>query len=306
MSDNILISIIGPTAVGKTALSLELAKKYDTEIISADSKQFYREMNIGTAKPTADELKSIKHHFINSLSIEQDYNAGQFEKDAIAKIESLFKTKSVLITVGGSGLYTKALWEGLDDFPEIPEKIRSELIEKYNREGLEPLLKILEQADPEFYSTGEIQNPQRVIRALEIYEYRGKPMSDFKLKKQKSRSFKIIKIGLNTERKALYARINQRVDEMLKNGLEEEAKTLHSKNELNALQTIGYQEFFDFFDKKISREEAIRLIKRNSRRYAKRQLTWFRKQENIQWFEPGDTEQILTFVAEKVQLEKLS
>lgn len=306
MSNNILISIIGPTAVGKTALSLELAKKYDTEIISADSKQFYREMNIGTAKPVADELKSIKHHFINSLSIEQDYNAGQFEKDAIAKIESLFKTKSVLITVGGSGLYTKALWEGLDDFPEIPEKIRSELIEKYNREGLEPLLKILEQADPEFYSTGEIQNPQRVIRALEIYEYRGKPMSDFKLKKQKSRSFKIIKIGLNTERKALYARINQRVDEMLKNGLEEEAKTLHSKNELNALQTIGYQEFFDFFDKKISREEAIRLIKRNSRRYAKRQLTWFRKQENIQWFEPGDTEQILTFVAEKVQLEKLS
>lgn len=306
MSNNILISIIGPTAVGKTALSLELAKKYDTEIISADSKQFYREMNIGTAKPNADELKSIKHHFINSLSIEQDYNAGQFEKDAIAKIESLFKTKSVLITVGGSGLYTKALWDGLDDFPEIPEKIRSELIEKYNREGLEPLLKILEQADPEFYSTGEIQNPQRVIRALEIYEYSGKPMSDFKLKKQKSRSFKIIKIGLNTERKKLYARINQRVDEMLKNGLEEEARTLHSKKELNALLTIGYQEFFDFFDKKTSREEAIRLIKRNSRRYAKRQLTWFRKQENIQWFEPGDTEQILTFVAEKVQLEKLS
>lgn len=295
-----LISIIGPTAIGKTALSIFLAEKLQTEILSADSRQFYKEMHIGTAKPDGVELASAPHHFIGHLSAEEDYSAGQFEKDALAKLEELFQKHDTIIAVGGSGLYLKALWEGLDDFPEIPKSLREELTTQYEKDGLESLTEQLKTLDPEFYEKGEIQNPQRVIRALEVTLHSGQPFSSFKKEKAQDRDFRVLKIGLQMEREALYNRINTRVDKMLEAGLEEEARSLYSKKELNALQTVGYQEFFDYFDGAISREKAIELVKRNSRRYAKRQMTWFRKVEDIHWFSPAEKKQIFAFVSDQI------
>ncbi|MEX0813842.1 MAG: tRNA (adenosine(37)-N6)-dimethylallyltransferase MiaA [Chitinophagales bacterium] len=295
-----LISIIGPTAIGKTSLGIELAQKFNTDIISVDSRQFYQNMDIGTAKPSPEELKKIPHHFIDMLSVEENYSAGQFEKDALKTIEALFLKKDVLIAVGGSGLYIKALWEGLDEFPEIPVEIRKELNEQLENEGLLFLQNKLKTLDPEFYKSGEIQNPQRVIRALEVCLHSNKAFSEFKNQKRANRSFDILKIGLEMERKNLYERINQRVDQMLEAGLEKEAKAFYPLKKLNALQTVGYQEFFDYFDSKTTKEKAVELIKRNTRRYAKRQLTWFRNQEAIHWFHPAEKKQIFAFVSEKL------
>ena len=295
-----LISIVGPTAIGKTELSIFLAEKLQTEILSADSRQFYKEMHIGTAKPDAEELAAAPHHFIGNLSAEQDYSAGQFEKDALDKLEELFQKHDTIIAIGGSGLYLKALWEGLDDFPEIPKSLRAELTAKYEAEGLEALAEQLKTLDPEFYKSAEIRNPQRVIRALEVTLHSGQPFSYFKKQKAQNRDFRVLKIGLQMEREALYNRINTRVDKMLEAGLEEEARALYPKKQLNALQTVGYQEFFDYFDGAISREKAIELIKRNSRRYAKRQITWFRKVEDIHWFSPAEKKQIFAFVSDQI------
>ncbi len=278
----------GPTASGKTALAIELAQYYKSEILSADSRQFFREMNIGTAKPTADELAAAPHHFINSLSIQEEYTIGDFERDALAWLDRYYEKNDIAILAGGSGMYIKALCEGLDDFPKVDKEIRIELKALLDKEGLAVLQAELEASDPNYYQEADIQNPQRVIRALEICRGTGKPFSSFRDQKNTTqRSFEVIKLGINWERPILYDRINLRVDLMMKEGLLEEARQLYSFRNLNALQTVGYQEFFAHFEEEHSLEKAIELVKRNSRRYAKRQMTWFRKETTMHWITPN-------------------
>ncbi|WP_353778563.1 tRNA (adenosine(37)-N6)-dimethylallyltransferase MiaA [Winogradskyella sp. 3972H.M.0a.05] len=284
-STKYLISIVGPTAIGKTALSIKLAQHFNTEIISADSRQFFKEMSIGTAVPNEEELAGAKHHFIQHKSIEDPYSVGTFEKDAIQCLESLFKTHDVVILVGGSGLYTDAIINGLDDFPDVDPKIRSQLNDKLNAEGLETLQEQLKALDPASYETIAIDNPHRVIRALEISIGTGKPYSTFLNRKRTSRNFEVITIGLNAERETIYDRINRRVDIMISEGLLDEAKKLFPRRHLNALNTVGYKELFNYFDNEWSLEFAISEIKKNTRRFAKRQLTWYRKNDNIIWFD---------------------
>ena len=282
---NFLITIVGPTAIGKTALSIQLAKHFKADIISCDSRQFYKEMRIGTAVPEPEELAAAKHHFIQNRSIFEDYNVGSFERDTLSKLDELFKVNPVQIMVGGSGLYVDAVLKGLDYFPEVDPKIREELTEELATKGLEYLQEKLKELDLETYNTIEIENPKRVTRALEICIGSGIPYSTFKNKPKAPRNFTSIKVGLNADREIIYARINQRVDIMIKNGLLEEAKELYKHKGLNALQTVGYRELFSFFDKTISKEFAIEEIKKNTRRFAKRQLTWFRKDKTIHWFD---------------------
>ncbi len=277
MNTKTLNVVFGPTAIGKTSYSINLAKKLNTEIISADSRQFYKEMQIGTAVPTPYELKQVKHHFIQNISIHENYNVGQFEKDGLKKIESLFKNFDQLILTGGSGLYIDAICNGLNFFPEINANIRNEIREKYDKQGLEWLKKEVEKADPEYYNQVDKENPQRLLRCLEVCTQTKKSYSSFKKQKTKKRDFDIKFIGLKMERDQLYQRINKRVDIMLEKGLVEEAKNLYQYKHLNALQTVGYKEIFDFLDNKHSLEKAIDLIKQNSRRYAKRQMTWMKK-----------------------------
>lgn len=277
MNTKTLNVVFGPTAIGKTSYSINLAKKLNTEIISADSRQFYKEMQIGTAVPTPFELKQVKHHFIQNISIHENYNVGQFEKDGLKKIESLFKNFDQLILTGGSGLYIDAICNGLNFFPEINANIRNEIREKYDKQGLEWLKKEVEKADPEYYNQVDKENPQRLLRCLEVCTQTKKSYSSFKKQKTKKRDFDIKFIGLKMERDQLYQRINKRVDIMLEKGLVEEAKNLYQHKHLNALQTVGYKEIFDFLDNKHSLEKAIDLIKQNSRRYAKRQMTWMKK-----------------------------
>lgn len=291
-----LISISGPTASGKTGLSVFLAKSLKTEILSCDSRQFYKEMKIGTAVPTQQEMDAVTHHFIGHLSIFDNYSVGDFERDAIQKIEELFQVYDCLIMVGGSGLYEKAVTDGLDEFPEVDEKFRQELNTEFKNNGIEKLQQELKISDPEYYKTADIQNPVRVIRALEIIRGTGQKFSSFRTSNQTQRNFKIIKIGLELPREELYERINHRVDLMIKDGLLEEAKLLYPNRELNALQTVGYRELFEFMDGKTDLETAISEIKKNSRRYAKRQMTWYRKDERINWFSPFDKEKVLDFV----------
>ena len=297
MSENpTLILIVGPTAVGKTDLCLKLAKNFNTEIISCDSRQFYRELSIGTAKPTSLELAEVKHHLIDSVSISEDYDVKKFESDALRILEDLFLEKSVAIMTGGSGLFAKAITDGLDDMPDIPDTFRKEVIRHYQENGLEFLQEELKKADPEYYSQVDIQNPQRLMRALEVIRGTGKPFSAFRKRKKVERPFRILKIALERNREELYQRIDQRMDQMIANGLFEEAEQFFDQRDLNALQTVGYQEIFGYLEGKYDREEAIRLLKRNSRRYAKRQLTWFRKESDYQWFHPDDFEQILKWI----------
>ncbi len=291
-----LISISGPTAIGKTGLSVFLAKSIDTEIISCDSRQFFKEMKIGTAVPTAEEMEGVPHHFIGHLSIFDDYSVGDFEKDAISKIEELFKKYDRLIMVGGSGLYEKAVTDGLDEFPEIDKKFREQLNREFSESGIEKLQNELKTVDPEYYKTADIQNPVRVIRALEIFRATGRKFSSFRIGQKTERDFKLIKIGLELPREELYERINKRVDLMMETGLLEEAKQLYPNRNLNSLQTVGYRELFDYFDGKTDLETAISEIKKNSRRYAKRQLTWYRKDDRIVWFRPDEKEEILRYV----------
>ena len=280
-----LISVVGPTAIGKTSLSIKLAKHFGTEIISCDSRQFFKEMSIGTAVPSKEELAEVKHHFIQHISIEEPYSVGSFEKDAIKSLDTLFETRDVVVMVGGSGLYSDAVIKGLDDFPDVDPKIRVQLNEELNNEGLESLQKKLKALDPNSFENIAIDNPHRLIRALEISIGTGKPYSSFLKQKQSQRNFKTINIGLKADRETIYDRINQRVDIMVNEGLLDEVKQLSSKQHLNALNTVGYKELFKHFNGEWSLDFAISEIKKNTRRFAKRQLTWYRKNENIIWFD---------------------
>ena len=279
-----LIVLLGPTASGKTALAIQLAQRLKTEIISADSRQIYREMDIGTAKPSVEELAAVKHHFINTHSITEVYDAGQYGRDALALIETLFKRFDTLILCGGSGLYLKAVIDGFDDMPDIPDGVRKKINEAYETHGLSWLQEQVEKADPEFFAQVDKKNPHRLIRALELNQVTGQVMSTFRKSKKKEHDFEIIKIGLDPDREELYQRIDQRMDIMIAAGLFEEAERLYPLRNHNALQTVGYQEIFGFMDGLYDRDEAIRLLKRNSRRYAKRQLTWFKRDPEIRWY----------------------
>jgi tRNA dimethylallyltransferase len=280
-----LVVIIGPTAVGKTTAAIAVAEKLKTEIISADSRQIFKELNIGTAKPSPEELKRVTHHFIGNKSIHEDYDAGQYGRDALELIHSLFKKYDWLVMVGGSGLYIKAVLEGFDDMPDVPEETRIEIFKDYTAKGLPWLQQQVEEADPEFYESVDKQNPQRLMRALELLRSTDKSMRELRVKKKIQHPFEIIKIGLNIPREALYQRIDTRMDNMIEAGLFDEAKQFFPFKDLNALQTVGYREIFDYLEGQYDQEEAVRLLKRNSRRYAKRQLTWFQREEETQWFE---------------------
>jgi len=302
-SNNFLITIVGPTAIGKTALSIQLAKHFKAEIISCDSRQFYKEMTLGTAVPEADELAAAKHHFIQNRSIFDDYNVGEFERDVLSKLDELFKENPIQIMVGGSGLYVDAVLKGLDYFPVVPSNIRKELTEKLEKEGLEYLQEKLKELDLETYNTITIDNPKRVMRALEVCIGSGIPYSTFKNKPKAPRNFTAIKVGLNADREIIYARINQRVDIMIENGLLEEAKELYQHKNLNALQTVGYRELFSYFDEDFTKEFAISEIKKNTRRFAKRQLTWFKKDESTLWFNYlTDIHTIIAKVSDKINI----
>lgn len=278
--------------MGKTDLCLKLAKKFKTEIVSCDSRQFYREMNLGTAKPTPDELAIVHHHLIDSLSIEEEYDVRKFEQDALQILDDLFQKSNVAIMTGGSGLFADAIVEGLDEMPDVDPKIRVNLIAEYENKGLEWLQIEVGRVDPEYFEKVDRQNPQRLMRALEVYRGTGLKFSSFRIKKKASRPFQVIKIGLERDRNELYQRIDLRMDQMIAAGLFDEADALFGKRHLNALQTVGYSEIFGYMEGKYDQDEAIRLLKRNSRRYAKRQLTWFRRDAQIRWFQPDQQKEI--------------
>jgi tRNA dimethylallyltransferase len=294
-----LIVLVGPTAIGKTALSIELAKHFDAEIFSADSRQFFKEMSIGTAKPSLEEMSGVKHHFIDHCSIHEDYNVGKYETEIIAALETYFSKKEVALIVGGSGLYVDAVCKGIDDIPK-DDVIRKQLTEQLEKEGIEVLQEELKLLDPEHYATSNIKNPQRLIRALEVCRLTGKTYTSFRTHSTKKRNFEIIKIGLNTNREIVYRRINERVDIMLENGLEEEARKLFTFKNNNALNTVGYKELFNYFEGKSTLEEAIVAIKQNTRNFAKRQLTWFNKDTSTKWFEPNQIGNCITYINEKI------
>ena len=288
--------VVGPTAVGKTAMGISLAQHFNTVVLSADSRQFYREMSIGTAKPDATELAAVKHYFIDSHSIEEDYSAGDFERDALALLAGLFQQHNEVVLVGGSGLFVRALCEGLDNLPKAPAEVRDRLNQRFEQEGIGPLQQQLQAVDPDYYRNADIYNPQRVIRALEVYEATGKPFSAFRVQASADRPFDIVTIGLNTDRALLYERINQRVDQMMAAGLLEEVKSLLPYRNKPALLTVGYAELFAYLDGELSMEEAVDKIKQNTRRYAKRQITWFKKFGNTTWFDPDDREGVIRFL----------
>lgn len=290
-----LIVIVGPTAIGKTSLAIRLANQYNCEILSADSRQFFKEMAIGTAKPTPEELAAAPHHFVDFISVTERYTAGQFEKDAIQKLEELYSKNDIAILVGGSGLYVDAVCKGIDEIPSN-NSIREQLNLEYEQNGLAPLQKELEKSDPKIWETINQHNPQRIIRALEVCRHTGKPYSFYRKGEPKQRDFEIIKIGLDTDREIVYDRINRRVDIMLKEGLLEEVKVLIPYKHLNALNTVGYKEYFSYFNNEISLEEATELLKKNTRNFAKRQLTWFRKDKKTHWFKPSEFDKIAELI----------
>ena len=296
----LLICVVGATAIGKTSLSIALATAFNTEIISADSRQFYSSMNIGTAVPSAQELEAAPHHFIQHKSIFDSYNVGDFEREALLKLDTLFSKKSTAILVGGSGLYVDAVVNGLDHFPDIDKQIREALNTQLDNDGLAFLQQELMRVDPLYYKTMDTGNPRRVIRALEIYRATGKPYSSFLKDRAANRNFETLYIGLTAERPIVYQRINKRVDIMLENGLLEEVKQLRAHKDLNALQTVGYRELFQYFDGTLTLEKAVEEIKKNTRRFAKRQGTWFRKNQQIHWFDyTSKSDDIVRFIKEK-------
>ena len=294
--DKHLIVIIGSTAVGKTALSIHLAKELGTEIISADSRQFYKELTIGTAKPGSEELNTVKHHFIGNISINDYYNAYKFETEALDTLNNIFSTHKHAVMVGGSGLYINAVCDGIDELPDYDKPLREELENTFKTKGIEELRLQLKKLDPDYYATVDLANPKRLMRAIEVCLQTGKTYSSLRINEAKERDFKTTKIGLNREREELYDIINRRVDMMIERGLVDEARKLYEYRSLNALNTVGYKELFHYFDNKISLEYAIEKIKTNTRRYAKRQLTWFNKDKAINWFHPDETEKIKTFI----------
>jgi tRNA dimethylallyltransferase len=278
-----LIVLTGPTASGKTAAAIQLAQHFNTVVVSADSRQFFREMSIGTAKPTADELAAAPHYFINSHSVTESFSVGDFERQCLALLDKLFKKHNVVILAGGSGLYIKAICEGFDELPTADPAIRERLNNQLAEKGILSLQEQLKNTDPVYYSEVDINNPQRIIRALEVYESSGQPFSSYRTAKTNKRPFNIIKLGMHMPREVLYDRINRRVDLMVQDGLIDEVKALTPYRNLNALNTVGYSEIFDYFDGKTDLPAAIAMIKQNTRRFAKRQLTWFRKDQEMIW-----------------------
>jgi tRNA dimethylallyltransferase len=295
----ILIVLLGPTAVGKTDISIIIAKHLRCNIISADSRQFFREMKIGTARPSDSHLAEIKHHFIGFLSVRDNYSSNQYERDVLALLPELFLKNDFVLMSGGSGMYIDAVCHGIDDIPDTDPVIRQKFNLKYKEEGIEGLRMMLKILDPEYYKTVDLKNHKRIIRALEICETTGSPYSTFLKKQKRERDFSILKIGLERPREELYGRINNRVDEMIKMGLEEEALSLFDFRELNALNSVGYKEFFDYFKGNISKEKAIELIKRNTRRFAKRQITWWTRDKDINWFKADDSSGIIEFIGKQ-------
>lgn len=286
------IIIVGPTAVGKTALAIQLAQHFSTQIISADSRQCFKELDIGVAKPSEEELKLARHHFISSHSIHEEVNASVFEQYALEKTESIFKTNDVAVMVGGTGLYVKAFCEGMDEVPAVNPSVRQTIVTDYNNKGIEWLREQVQKNDKEYFISGEIFNPQRMMRALEVKMSTGKSILSFQKQKKKKRPFKIIKIGLELPREQLIQRINHRVDEMIQHGLVDEVKSLLPYKELNALQTVGYKEIFDYLEGLSTFDGAVEAIKINTRQYAKRQMTWFKKDKEINWCSPAFDEVI--------------
>jgi tRNA dimethylallyltransferase len=292
--NKLLIVILGPTGVGKTDISVELASRYGCEIISADSRQIYREMQIGTAVPSDIQLQNVRHHFIRSISVNQYYSSSIFERDVLKLLPELFSASGIAVMSGGSGLYIDAVCSGTDDIPDVDPEIREKYIALYQTEGINGLRMALRLLDPGHYAKVDLKNYKRILRALEICETAGRPYSSFLTRQKRERDFNIIKIGLMRSRDDLYQRINSRVDDMISRGLEEEARQLLPCRNLNALNSVGYREFFDFFDGKTTRDKAIELIKRNSRRYAKRQMTWWGKDKSIFWLNPVQKKEIFT------------
>lgn len=299
--DKTLIIILGPTGIGKTALSLKIALRYNTEIISADSRQIFKELHIGTATPDSQQLHTVKHSFVQSHSIHNYYNASKYEIEVIDKLEQLFKIYNEVVMTGGSMLYIDAVCNGIDDLPPIDQKIRNEVIQRFEKEGLDSLRLELKKIDPEYYASADLKNHKKIIHALEIFYMSGKKYSSFMTKIKKQRDFNIIKIGLNTDRAVLHDRINKRVDQMIADGLLDEARSVYQYKQLNTMNTVGYRELFDYLDNKTSLESAIELIKRNSRRYARRQLTWFNKDKSITWFEPKEEDKIIEFIDNRLK-----
>ena len=294
-----LLVVVGPTGSGKTDLSIRLALHYGAPILSTDSRQVYRGMPIGTAQPSVDQLQAVEHHFIASHDLTDNLNCGEYEVQALARLEELFADHDWAVAVGGSGLYVRALCEGMDDLPQADEPLRRELERRLAEEGLGALAEELRELDPEYCRTADLNNPARVMRALEVCLQTHMPYSRQRTGERRPRPFEIVKIGIDLPRDVLYDRINRRVDRMLADGLEAEARVLYPYRELNALKTVGYREFFDYFDGRIGYDEAVELIKRNSRRYAKRQLTWFRRDSEIRWFAPDDDAAIIAYVGSK-------
>ena len=294
-----LLVVVGPTGSGKTDLSIRLALHYAAPILSTDSRQVYRGMPIGTAQPSFDQLQAIEHHFIASHDLKDNLSCGEYEVQALARLEQLFTTHDYVVAVGGSGLYVRALCEGMDDLPQADESLRAELNRRLTDEGGESLAAQLRELDPVYYEMVDRSNPARVVRALEVCLQTGRPYSEQRTGERRPRPFEIVKIGIDLPREVLYDRIDRRVDQMLADGLEAEARALYPYRALNALQTVGYREFFDYFDGRIGYDEAVELIKRNSRRYAKRQLTWFRRDSEIRWFAPDDDAAIIAHIDSK-------
>jgi len=298
-----LIILLGPTGVGKTDLSIELAKYYHTEIISCDSRQIYKEMSIGTAVPDQQTLESVPHHFIQSHSIHDYYNASKFEIEVLEKLELLFQKKEIVVMTGGSMMYIDALCKGIDDLPEVDEELRKSLTQRLESEGIESLRNELRYHDPIYYNQVDLRNPKRILHALEICLMTGSPYSSFRTNQPKKRPFHIIKLGLNLDREVLYTRINERVEKMFREGLEIESLNLYPFRHLNSLNTVGYRELFDYFDGNITLTEAREKIKANSRKYARKQLTWFRRDPEITWFTPAMKDEIIEFTNRQLQQE---
>ena len=287
-----LLVLLGPTGVGKTDLSIELARHYRTSVISCDSRQIYKEMNIGTAVPEREQLAAVPHFFIQTVSVRDYFNCWEFEQQALRKIRELFEERDVVVMAGGSMMYIDAVCKGIDEMPTIDDEVRASVKEMFERDGIEALRLLLKKLDPEWYVRVDLKNGKRVMHALEVCLMTGKPYSSFLTRTVKEREFNIVKIGLNREREELFDRINRRVDIMVESGMEEEARALYPLRHLNALNTVGYKEWFDYFDGKFDREESIRLIKRNTRRYSKKQLTWYLNDPDIHWFHPSQKEEI--------------
>lgn len=299
-----LIVLIGPTGIGKTDLSLNIAEHYNTEIISADSRQLYADLKIGTAAPTPEQLAKVKHHFVGTLQLTDYYSAAQYEAEVMKKLDELFKRHNVIVLTGGSMMYVDAVCKGIDDIPTVDEETRKTLMQHYENVGLERLCAELKILDPEYYDIVDKKNPKRVIHALEICYMTGQTYTSFRTSQTKERPFNIIKVGLRREREELYARINKRVDIMMEDGLLEEAKSVYQYKDLNSLNTVGYKEMFKYLDGEWELPFAIEKIKQNSRIYSRKQVTWFKRDTDITWFHPDDTDNIMSFIEERLNADK--